>query len=223
MSGEASADWMARSKQRCLRMSLPVRVGLTGGIGSGKSTVASMFADLGVPVLDLDQVGRSLAMPGSPCLRRLVDAFGEVILHADGTLDRSKLADVCFADAGSTAQLNSIMHPLIKKEEQAWLDCQQAEYAIIEASVLIESGGVERMDAVVVVLADEGLRMSRVLDRGKQDMTAFTRIIGRQCDDTLRRQVADYVIINDASLVDLHTQVVSLHRVLMQRFASAGA
>ena len=89
--------------------------------------------------------------------------------------------------------------------------------------MLIESGGVERMDAVVVVLADEGLRMSRVLDRGKQDMTAFTRIIGRQCDDTLRRQVADYVIINDASLVDLHTQVVSLHRVLMQRFASAGA
>jgi len=202
---------------------LPARVGLTGGIGSGKSTVASMFANLGIPVLDLDQVGRSLAMPGSPCLRRLVDAFGEVILHADGTLDRSRLADICFAEADGTAQLNSIMHPLIKMEEQAWLGCQQAEYAIVEASVLIESGGVERMDAVVVVLADERLRLQRVLDRGKQDEAAFKRIIQRQCDDAMRRQAADYVIVNEAGLVDLHARVDSLHRALMQRFALSRA
>jgi len=202
-------------------VSTPARVGLTGGIGSGKSTVACMFAELGVPVLDLDQVGRSLAVPGSACLRRLVVAFGEGILQIDGTLNRTELASICFADADATARLNAIMHPLIKKEEQAWLSCQQAAYAIIEASVLIESGGVERMDAVVVVLADEEVRRIRVLDRGQQDMAGFQRIIQRQCDDDMRRRAADYVIINEETPVELHKRVASVHRQLAQRFSSA--
>jgi len=199
----------------------PARVGLTGGIGSGKSTVACMFAELGVPVLDLDQVGRSLVVPGSACLRRLVDAFGEGVLQIDGTLNRSKLASICFADSAATARLNAIMHPLIKKEEQAWLSCQQAVYAIIEASVLIESGGVERMDAVVVVLADEEVRRTRVLDRGKQDLVRFQLIIQRQCDDGMRKRAADYVIINEETLVELHKRVASVHRQLVQRFSTA--
>jgi len=195
------------------------RVGLTGGIGSGKSTVAAIFADMGVPILDLDQVGRSLTTPGSPCLLRLVDVFGQQILHADGSLNRAQLADICFSDAEKTARLNAIMHPLIRKDEDAWLSCQMADFAIIEASVLIESGGIERMDSVVVVLADESLRIRRVLNRGKQDAAGIQDIIQRQCDDSTRRKVADYIIENQASLVDLHHQVERIHQQLVERFS----
>ncbi len=201
-------------------MSQPARVGLTGGIGSGKSTAAAMFSALGVPVLDLDQVGRSLAMPGSLCLRRLVTAFGEEILRADGSLNRMKLASLCFSDADKTARLNAIMHPLIRQEEQAWLSCQQADFAIIEASVLIESGGAERMDAVIAILAEEGLRRRRVLERGLQDAEGFERILSRQCSDTERRRVSDYIITNDGELAELERQVKSIYRQLLARFAA---
>ncbi|MDX8407631.1 MAG: dephospho-CoA kinase [Mariprofundaceae bacterium] len=201
-------------------MRQPARIGLTGGIGSGKSTAAAMFSALGVPVLDLDQVGRSLAMPGSLCLQRLVTAFGEGILLADGSLNRMKLASLCFEDADKTARLNAIMHPLIRQEEQAWLTCQQADFAIIEASVLIESGGAERMDAVIAILADEGLRRRRVLDRGLQDNKGFERILRRQCGDAERRRVADYLIINEGDLSELERQVKSINRHLLVRFAT---
>jgi len=201
-------------------LSQPARVGLTGGIGSGKSTAAAMFSALGVPVLDLDQVGRSLAMPGSLCLRRLVTAFGEEILRADGSLNRMKLASLCFSDADKTARLNAIMHPLIRQEEQAWLSCQQADFAIIEASVLIESGGAERMDAVIAILAEEGLRRRRVLERGLQDAEGFERILSRQCSDTERRRVSDYIITNDGELTELERQVKLIYRQLLARFAA---
>ncbi len=204
-------------------MKLPARIGLTGGIGSGKSTVAAMFTELDVPVLDLDQVGRALAMPGSLCLQRLVSSFGDGILSPDQSLDRQRLADICFADAAGTAQLNAIMHPMIRQEEQAWLSCQQADFAIIEASVLIESGGAERMDAVIAVLADEGLRRQRVVDRGLQNEERFRSIVSRQCDDAERRRVAEYVIINEGDLAGLRQQSMEVYQQLLARFGSAGA
>jgi len=177
-----------------------------------------MFAELGVPVLDLDQVGRGLAVPGSDCLKRLVSRFGEEILHADGSLDRARLAAICFDDEARTRALNAIMHPLIRREEEAWLSCQDNGFAIIEASVLIESGGVKRMDAVIVVLADLDLRKRRVLKRGRQDEAAFRRIIARQCDDATRRRVADYVIENNSTLEDLRHRVREIHDELVRRF-----
>ncbi len=190
------------------------RIGLTGGIGSGKSTVAAMFAELGVPVLDLDKVGHAVLEPGSTGLQQLVEAFGGDILNPDASLNRKELAQRCFSHAEQTKKLNTIMHPLIWQAETAWLQQQQGDYALIEASVLLESGGVERMDAVIVVLADVGLRRQRVLARGGRNEAEFNAIVKRQVSDTERREAADYVIDNTGSLAALQQQVLTTHHTL---------
>ncbi len=194
------------------------RVGLTGGIGSGKSSVAKIFTELGVPVLDLDQVGRELVAPGSKGLEQLKQAFGDSILNQEGWLDRAALAQHCFSGAKATAKLNSILHPLIREQEDIWLQKQRGCYAIIEASVLLESGGESRMDAVLVVLADIALRRQRVLARGDRDPDQFDAIIARQCNDSERRESADMIIINDSSFNKLHLKVIEVHEAILKRF-----
>jgi len=196
-------------------------VGLTGGIGSGKSTVAAMFRALGVPVLDLDAVGHRLAEPGQEGHAALVHAFGRGILSADGTMDRGRLADMCFASEEATQRLNSIMHPLIWREAERWLSEQTTPYALIEASVLIESGGAGRMDVVIVILADEEIRRQRVRQRGGRSSALFEQIIRRQCTDTERLQTADIVICNNDSLMQLQAEVEGIHGQLTQRFRLA--
>ncbi|MDX8405564.1 MAG: dephospho-CoA kinase [Mariprofundus sp.] len=191
-----------------------LRVGLTGGIGSGKSTVAAMFHAMGVPILDLDQLGRVVTAPESTGLQALVQAFGTGIQASDGSLDRQALATYCFADAARTTQLNSILHPLIWQQEEQWLACQRAPYVLIEASVLLESGGAARMDKLIVVLADEQLRLQRVLTRGSHQAAAFRAIVARQCDDKQRRSLADYIINNNGELATLHDQVQAVHSEL---------
>ncbi|OIO72134.1 MAG: dephospho-CoA kinase [Zetaproteobacteria bacterium CG1_02_53_45] len=190
------------------------RIGLTGGIGSGKSTVATMFAELGLPVLDLDKVGRELLAPGTVALQRVVQVFGDGFVLPDGSLDRRALAAHCFASAQATKELNGIMHPLIWQAEQQWLAGQSGELAIIEASVLLESGGAGRMDAVIVVMAEQPVRLQRVLARGLQDEHAFYAIIKRQCTDEQRREQADFLIDNNDSLQALRDQVDSLYAQL---------
>ncbi|MFQ5344426.1 MAG: dephospho-CoA kinase [Mariprofundus sp.] len=196
----------------------PHRIGLTGGIGSGKSTVAEMFAELGVPVLDLDRVGQTVVQAGSPGLKKLVEVFGADILNQDGSLNRKALGKYCFTDAERTVKLNAVMHPLIWQAEEDWLRQQQGDYAVIEASVLLESGGVNRMDAVIVVLADVALRRQRVLCRGRQSEAEFEAVVRRQCDDAERRRVGDYVIDNSSSLEALQQQVQKIHTALQRRF-----
>jgi dephospho-CoA kinase len=198
----------------------PKRIGLTGGIGSGKSTVAAMFACLGAPVLDLDQLGRRLVTDDAECLQQLVCVFGETILHPDGTLNRKALARLAFADARQTARLNAVMHPLIRQGEEAWLNRQQADYVIIEASVLIESGGAGRMDAVIAVLAREDIRLQRVVARGHQDEEEFQAIVARQCSDRQRRRIASYIIENNGGRKALQGRVCNIHLALQQAFSS---
>jgi len=194
------------------------RVGLTGGIGSGKSSVAAMFAALGVAVLDLDQVGRSVVAPGSKGLDQLCDAFGDSILDANGSLNRAALAQHCFAHAGETDKLNAILHPLIRQAEDAWLKQQNSCYAIIEASVLLESGGETRMDALIVVLANTELRRQRVLSRGDRNSAQFDAIVARQCNDDERRESADIVFINESSFKELQLNVIDAHEVFLKQF-----
>jgi len=196
-------------------VSLPRTVGLTGGIGSGKSTVAAMFAALSVPVLDLDAVGRKLLVPGAKALTLLCEAFGSSFVLPDGSLDRSALAAYCFVDAGRTARLNSIMHPLIWQFEQQWLEQQSAPYVLIEASVLLESNAYQRMAAIVVVLADEELRLQRVLARGDRNRQQFDDIVSRQCSDEKRCQHADHLIMNNDSLARLEQRVRAVHQLLL--------
>jgi dephospho-CoA kinase len=198
------------------------RVGLTGGIGSGKSTVAQMFAGLAVPVLDLDQLGREIVSPGSKGLKKLISTFGGRFLQSDGCLNRAALAEYCFADADRTARLNGVMHPLIGEAEEQWLKKQSAEslYVVIEASVLLESGGASRMNVVLVVLAEERLRCQRVLARGDRDVEQFKAIVARQCTDDERRCMADIIIENNNSIDALKDSVLKLHEGFLKRFSS---
>ncbi|MDQ6997597.1 MAG: dephospho-CoA kinase [Mariprofundus sp.] len=194
------------------------KVGLTGGIGSGKSTVAKIFAGMGVPVLDLDQVGRDVVAVGSTGLEQLTKAFGDAILNTDGSLNRAALAEHCFAKATETTRLNSIMHPLIREQEDVWLQQQHGSYAIIEASVLLESGGASRMDAVLVVMTDLALRRARVLTRGDRNSTQFDAIVARQCSDEQRRESADYIILNDDNFESLREKVIETHTFISKQF-----
>lgn len=198
----------------------PARVGLTGGIGSGKSTVAVLLAGSGVPVLDLDAVGHAVLKEDARVQQRIVDFFGATVCAASGVIDRGRLAAVAFADAAALRTLNSIIHPVIWQREEAWLARQSAApYVVIEAPVLIESGAHSRMDAVVVVLADEAVRRARVLRRA-DGASRFEAVIARQCSDEVRRKVADYLIVNDAGMDELRRQVEQLHDTLLTRFGS---
>jgi len=198
-----------------------LRVGLTGGIGSGKSAFADMLATFNVPLLDLDAVGRALHRDRD-CSAALVDAFGEEILDASGAVNRRSLAALCFHDEKKMQLLNQIMHPRIWQKADAWCAQQNADYVLIEASVLIESGGVSRMDAVVVLLADKALRRQRVLATRQMDAQQFELICQRQCSDIERRKVADFIIENDAGLDVLARQAAVLHAKLTQMAAVNG-
>ncbi len=176
-----------------------------------------------VPVLDLDRVGHQVLREDAQVRQRLVDAFGSSMLDREGMVDRGRLAALAFGQAESLQRLNAIMHPAIRQREADWRARQRAPFVVIEASVLIESGQHARMDAVIVVLADLSLRRQRVLARGRQDASAFARIVERQCDDATRRRVADYLLYNQDSLDKLARAQRRLYRRLCERFVVASA
>ncbi|MDX8396107.1 MAG: dephospho-CoA kinase [Mariprofundaceae bacterium] len=200
-------------------MSRCARVGLTGGIGSGKTTVAAMFATLDVPVLDLDVVGKIITEPGQKGLSRIIEVFGKKIIFQDGRLNRAALAEYCFKNKQRTEELNAILHPLIWAYEANWLSQQDSPYVLIEASVLIESGGISRMDAIVVVSASLAVRKLRVLNRDSHEEKRFNNIVARQCDNQARLKAADYLLNNDHHQDGLQQQVKSVHQQLLQRFS----
>jgi len=193
-------------------------IALTGGIGSGKSTAANIFSDLGVPVLDLDQVGHGCLNDVS-VKEALVACFGLDILDENQSIQRKTLAARAFAHSQATEQLNHIMHPAILQQEQTWISEQSTQqctpYVIIEASALLESKGEKRMDAIVVLMADLEIRRQRVMQRGEQDNAAFERILACQCDDALRREKADYILENSGEREELLSQIIALHQQWM--------
>ena len=186
--------------------------GLTGGIACGKSTVAEMFAQKGVPILDLDQVGHRILEQNLEIQQALVKAFGTDIIK-NNNIHRPTLAKKAFQTTADTQRLNRIMHPAIMRDEQAWRKQQTAPFAIIEASVLIESGGTKRMDATIVVLAEIHLRRQRARQRGI-DMKQFDAIIRQQCSDEERIRYADMILDNHGDMAYLQQQVTQLYQQL---------
>jgi len=176
-----------------------------------------MFVDLGIPVLDLDKVGYQVIEPGSKGLAALVEHFGEVIL--DGKkLNRARLAEICFASDDKTQQLNRIVHPLIWQEANRWQKNQRTAYTVIEASALIESGGCDRVDSIVVVMAGMQVRKYRALKRNNMIEKTFDAITARQCSDDQRLNIADYLIQNDDDMKALKMEVNALHTKLAEHF-----
>ena len=188
-----------------------MRVGLTGGIGSGKSTVVEMLADMGAAVVDADEIARRVVASGSSVLARLAEKFGSDILLEDGTLDRALLAERAFDDERGTRRLNEITHPAIR--EQAERDISRAEQTseivVYEMPLLVESGQVSLVDVVVVVDVPESVQIDRAVRRGMDETDVRQRML-RQASREQRLEAADAVIDNSGSYDATRAQVDAL-------------
>jgi dephospho-CoA kinase len=192
-----------------------LRVGLTGGIASGKSTVARTLAGLGCVTIDADAVVARLYRPGNPGFEALVKHYGRDIVAADGQINRPKLADIAFASSGSTKQLNALIHPLVIEEEKRIISAEAARFpdrsrvVVVEATLLLESGGKQRYDKIVVVDVAPEVQIERGVARGMQREDVARRI-AQQMQRDERLALADYVIDNsgDARALEIET-----HRV----------
>ena len=189
----------------------PLRIGLTGGIGSGKSTVSGRFAGLGVPVIDADEIARELVAPGAPGLAPVVAAFGTGILDEAGLLDRARLRRIVFADPARRRELEAILHPLVRQEIQRRVLEISAPYCIVAIPLLVETGQADLVDRVLVVDAPEALQRSRLAARAGWTEDDVEAAIRSQAPREARLRAADDVIVNDADLTALRQAVERLH------------
>ena len=175
-----------------------LKVGLTGSIAVGKTFVDDVFRELGVPVLDADQVARDVVAPATVGLRRVVEEFGESVLAADGKLDRPKLGSIVFNDEEKRLKLNSIIHPLVFEVQDAWLKECEAEtpdgIAIVDAALMIEAGGYKRFDKLVVVWCEPDLQLQRLMARDGLSREDAERRIASQMPQDEKKSYADHLI-----------------------------
>lgn len=197
------------------------RIGLTGGIGSGKSTVAQMLADRGAVIIDADAISRELMEPGSDVLDETVRAFGPAILTADGRLDRAALASVIFENEAKRKELNSIVHPAVRSEAERQATAVQADpgfsgVLIEDIPLLVETGQVHRFDGVVVVETALAERLRRLVDqRGMSRADALARIQA-QASDQERREIATWLVDNSHSLEETRRQVETVYGQILE-------
>ena len=188
-------------------------VGLTGGIGSGKSTVADCFAAHGVPVIDTDVIAHDLTAPGGAALDAIRAAFGETVMQTDGTLDRAALRRRVFTDADARRQLEGILHPRIRQVVEQTLAALAAPYVLIVIPLLVETGGYrDLLNRVLVVDCPEDLQIARVMARSGLSRDEVMAILAAQAGRAERLAVADDVLVNTASPEALRARVVALHQ-----------
>lgn len=198
-----------------------LKVGLTGGIGSGKTAVSDLFEKLGVPVIDTDIIARELVDNNTEVLREITDAFGRDMLNLDGSLNRKKLAQLVFKVKQNKQRLEQILHPKIQREVSEQLQALAAKpeapaYAIIVVPLLIEAHYHALIDRVLVVMSDEQTRIERVRQRDKRRLNEIQSIIDNQVDDQKRQQAADDIIENNSDHKNLAIQVEALHKKYKQ-------
>jgi len=188
-------------------------VGLTGGIGSGKSTVADCFAAHGVPVIDTDAIARDLTAPGGAALDAIRAIWGETVMRADGTLDRTALRRRVFADNAARHQLEAILHPRIRQVVERALATLAAPYALIVIPLLVETGGYrDVLNRVLVVDCPEELQVARVMARSGLAQDEVKAILAVQAGRAERLAAADDVIVNTATPAALRADVARLHQ-----------
>jgi dephospho-CoA kinase len=192
-----------------------LRVGLTGSIGVGKTFVASVFEELGCHVLDADQTAREVVLPGSAGLKAVTDAFGEEILNLDGTLNRKHLATIVFADESQRQRLNSLLHPFIIARQDEILNEWEVKdphgIGIVDAALMIESGGYKRFDKLIVVHCRPEVQLERLMLRDKLSREEAQRRIDSQMPQEEKQKYADYLIDTSDGFELTRTRVVSVY------------
>ena len=201
-----------------------LRIGLTGGIGSGKSTVAALLSALGATVIDTDAIARALTLPGGPALPAIVNLFGPTLLDAQGALDRGRLRELVFSVPAAKAQLEAILHPMIGAEcdrQAAAALAAATPVLVFDVPLLVESRRWRaRVERVLVVDATEATQLRRVMARSGWTEAAVRAVIAQQATRVARRAAADAVIFNDAlTLAELQTKVYEIFRIWAARAA----
>jgi dephospho-CoA kinase len=188
-----------------------LRIGLTGGIASGKSTVAQRFAELGAPVIDADEAARSVVTPGSPGLAQVVHRFGSGVIDSNGTLDRRILRNLIFNDPDSRRDLEAILHPLIRASMEQSAETAVGPYLVMAIPLLVEGGSRDRIDRVLVVDTDETVQLQRVLSRDGGSLEQARAILASQASRADRLAAADDVLLNTGSVTELRQAIDRLH------------
>lgn len=187
-------------------------VGLTGGIGCGKTTVADQFAALGASVIDTDQIAHALTAPHGAAMPALLAEFGEAYATADGALDRAKMRQLVFTDAGARARLEAILHPKIREATAAAAAIASGPYALFVVPLLVESGSwADRVDRVLVIDCPEALQIQRVVARNGLPEAQVRAIMAAQATRDQRLAAADDVILNDDGIALLAPQIERMH------------
>ncbi len=190
-----------------------LKIGLTGGIASGKTAVSDHFTRLGVPVIDTDQISRELVEPGKPALAEIRKQLGARFLSADGSLNRRLLREHIFTDDAAKTTLESILHPAIQKEVERQLSRIKNEpYAILVVPLLVENNLGYMSDRILLVDAPESLQIQRVRQRDGNTEEQAKKILAAQASREARRNIADDIILNTGALQDLHRLVEKLHK-----------
>ena len=203
-------------------------IGISGGIGSGKTTVTDLFAKHGIGVIDADVIAREVVEPGSPALKAIVDKFGQSVLNHSGgsslgTLDRAKLRTLVFNDSETKSWLNQLLHPAIM--QQMLLQTQQAKsaYCLLSVPLLVENKLYEQVDRVVIVDVDEKIQLQRTLVRDKTNKQQIRAIMRAQATRQQRLAVADDIIDNNGKVGDLAKQITQLHKKYLQMAQQSGS
>jgi dephospho-CoA kinase len=198
-------------------MTRPLRIGLTGGIASGKTMVTQRFAELGVPVIDADVASRNVVEPGKPGLAQVVQQFGVGVLDANGQLDRRALRDLIFKDSSLREALDAILHPLIRAEMEREAAQSEGPYVVMAIPLLVEGGSsAKRVDRVLVVDADETLQKARLKARDGSSEEQACAILSSQASRAARLAAADDVLLNTGTVAELRQSVDRLHEKYLQ-------
>ncbi|MEK9933991.1 MAG: dephospho-CoA kinase [Luminiphilus sp.] len=194
-----------------------LRVGITGGIGSGKTALTDWLSTQGIVVVDADLAARVVVEPGQPALAEIAAQFGQEYLLPDGQLDRAALRKLVFADDAKRQTLESITHPRIRDELTRQMAAAQSPYVVLSSPLLLESGQSEMVDLSVVVDVPEAVQIERTMARDQNDRALVEQIMAAQLDRATRISRADIVIDNSGSLEALHLRGAQLHRTLLAR------
>ena len=192
-----------------------LRVALTGGIGSGKTTVSDYFRKLGVPVIDADETSHEVTQSGQAAVQKIADVFGNSVLDSDGNLDRAAFRNIVVGDLESRKQLESILHPEIRQRMNKTASRTQSPYCLFSIPLLIETSQHTSYDRVLVVEASEDRRRSWIQARSGLTQNEITAILSAQVSDQQRRHAADDLLINDGGIDDLHARIERLHQTYL--------